>query len=119
SRIRDAHTTLDTNDADDQAARSLLKQTYTRTIGMMGSSQYMKSSRHYWPERRHHIVAKARANLLRQILTIGNKSNVWPLARSEEHTSELQSRFDLVCRLLLEKKKKNSHDTRDDTMAHL
>src|SRR5207249_3100526 len=28
------------------------------------------------------------------------------LRRSEEHTSELQSRFDLVCRLLLEKKKK-------------
>src|SRR5699024_12154537 len=27
------------------------------------------------------------------------------LERSEEHTSELQSRFDLVCRLLLEKKK--------------
>src|SRR5206468_4708667 len=31
-----------------------------------------------------------------------------PLARSEEHTSELQSRSDLVCRLLLEKKKKRS-----------
>src|SRR5699024_10163774 len=29
-------------------------------------------------------------------------TNHW---RSEEHTSELQSRFDLVCRLLLEKKK--------------
>src|SRR5699024_11222694 len=29
-----------------------------------------------------------------------------PFFRSEEHTSELQSRFDLVCRLLLEKKKK-------------
>src|SRR5699024_11864976 len=29
----------------------------------------------------------------------------WRLSRSEEHTSELQSRFDLVCRLLLEKKK--------------
>src|SRR6266576_7341376 len=29
-------------------------------------------------------------------------------ARSEEHTSELQSRRDLVCRLLLEKKKYNS-----------
>src|SRR5437868_11989870 len=28
--------------------------------------------------------------------------------RSEEHTSELQSRFDLVCRLLLEKKNKNT-----------
>src|SRR5699024_11744962 len=31
-----------------------------------------------------------------------NLSQYW---RSEEHTSELQSRFDLVCRLLLEKKK--------------
>src|SRR3982750_4972532 len=30
------------------------------------------------------------------------------LDRSEEHTSELQSRSDLVCRLLLEKKKKNT-----------
>src|SRR5699024_11352449 len=29
---------------------------------------------------------------------------LFPLERSEEHTSELQSRFDLVCRLLLEKK---------------
>src|SRR5215204_6447531 len=31
---------------------------------------------------------------------------VWRLIRSEEHTSELQSHSDLVCRLLLEKKKK-------------
>src|SRR5207249_12232260 len=30
---------------------------------------------------------------------------VGAVVRSEEHTSELQSRFDLVCRLLLEKKK--------------
>src|SRR5216683_2531589 len=30
-------------------------------------------------------------------------------SRSEEHTSELQSRSDLVCRLLLEKKKKNKN----------
>src|SRR5690606_41393872 len=30
-----------------------------------------------------------------------------PLLRSEEHTSELQSRENLVCRLLLEKKKQN------------
>src|SRR5437868_9048757 len=33
-------------------------------------------------------------------------STLIPPSRSEEHTSELQSRFDLVCRLLLEKKKK-------------
>src|SRR5437870_8903099 len=32
------------------------------------------------------------------------------LARSEEHTSELQSRGHLVCRLLLEKKKKKNHE---------
>src|SRR5437868_9346929 len=42
----------------------------------------------------------------------GNRS------RSEEHTSELQSRFDLVCRLLLEKKKKltdlNCSEERED-----
>src|SRR5437016_12676752 len=30
-----------------------------------------------------------------------------PIARSEEHTSEIQSLTNLVCRLLLEKKKKN------------
>src|SRR2546422_10949180 len=35
-----------------------------------------------------------------------------PGARSEEHTSELQSRLHLVCRLLLEKKKKNRQTTR-------
>src|SRR2546425_8486159 len=33
-----------------------------------------------------------------------------PIARSEEHTSELQSLAYLVCRLLLEKKKKHYHD---------
>src|SRR2546427_4196986 len=32
-----------------------------------------------------------------------------PNARSEEHTSELQSQSNLVCRLLLEKKKKSIH----------
>src|SRR5438105_11057687 len=33
-----------------------------------------------------------------------------PRGRSEEHTSELQSRVDLVCRLLLEKKKKKRQE---------
>src|SRR5438105_8090580 len=35
-----------------------------------------------------------------------------PRSRSEEHTSELQSRVDLVCRLLLEKKKKKKINNR-------
>src|SRR5260370_17446525 len=37
----------------------------------------------------------------------------WPIGRSEEHTSELQSHLNLVCRLLLEKKK-----TTNTTAAH-
>src|SRR5437667_2004210 len=35
--------------------------------------------------------------------------------RSEEHTSELQSHHDLVCRLLLEKKKKRPEEARSHT----
>src|SRR3712207_8247011 len=43
-----------------------------------------------------------------------------PAARSEEHTSELQSRQYLVCRLLLEKKKQphNCIPTTDRTLNH-
>src|SRR5947209_14599109 len=39
-----------------------------------------------------------------------------PCRRSEEHTSELQSRQYLVCRLLLEKKKKSRPDNREIPM---
>src|SRR5258708_39967217 len=38
----------------------------------------------------------------------GAMKPVWPPSRSEEHTSELQSPDHLVCRLLLEKKKKKN-----------
>src|SRR2546422_7628668 len=36
------------------------------------------------------------------------------VVRSEEHTSELQSRLHLVCRLLLEKKKNKTHTTKTE-----
>src|SRR3989449_6377475 len=40
----------------------------------------------------------------------GCTTGAWDVyTRSEEHTSELQSRLHLVCRLLLEKKKKKKH----------
>src|SRR5690554_7331372 len=43
------------------------------------------------------------------------KSTVFvPSRRSEEHTSELQSRPHLVCRLLLEKKKKQKKNTQQE-----
>src|SRR5690554_7491773 len=51
--------------------------------------------------------------------SIRNSSARFVAPRSEEHTSELQSRPHLVCRLLLEKKKKNKiifdHDTIEQT----
>src|SRR3712207_8223479 len=42
----------------------------------------------------------------------------WPTVRSEEHTSELQSRQYLVCRLLLEKKKKTNYAANDKYVEH-
>src|SRR5438105_7978856 len=49
------------------------------------------------------ILAAARA-VPEQPFRIVGSGQLEPLLRSEEHTSELQSRVDLVCRLLLEKK---------------
>src|SRR5438105_12137082 len=49
-----------------------------------------------------HGAAVHRHQLADQLFLLLNRK----LVRSEEHTSELQSRVDLVCRLLLEKKKK-------------
>src|SRR2546421_13103161 len=47
-----------------------------------------------------------------KVIHLRSSASIWPeRKRSEEHTSELQSRSDLVCRLLLEKKKKNGHPT--------
>src|SRR5437868_8440424 len=48
---------------------------------------------------RHRVQSRIHARCFRRVIKLQKK---W---RSEEHTSELQSRFDLVCRLLLEKKK--------------
>src|SRR5437762_11304642 len=42
----------------------------------------------------------------------------WQRPRSEEHTSELQSPMYLVCRLLLEKKKKNTNHSPSGTLRH-
>src|SRR5690349_23642804 len=49
----------------------------------------------------------AHVRVLIALAIAGMQPTTRRLQRSEEHTSELQSRRDLVCRLLLEKKKKN------------
>src|SRR5260370_7054874 len=52
-------------------------------------------------------VPKARAEALKQQIEQSGRPVTPELERSEEHTSELQSHLNLVCRLLLEKKKWN------------
>ena len=47
------------------------------------------------------------SELFRQTVLVNAPQHYTPAQRSEEHTSELQSPCNLVCRLLLEKKKKN------------
>src|SRR5260221_8163126 len=54
---------------------------------------------------RGHDFAVRWANANRELIAHRNRGR--GDIRSEEHTSELQSHSDLVCRLLLEKKKKN------------
>src|SRR2546422_2221126 len=53
-------------------------------------------------------VSSARRRRMSWTLSNGNTGPPWG-TRSEEHTSELQSRLHLVCRLLLEKKKKKKN----------
>src|SRR5262249_56123216 len=57
--------------------------------------------------RDHAGVPEYRTHRRHPAASVGERRSV----RSEEHTSELQSLTNLVCRLLLEKKKKNKKDT--------
>src|SRR5690349_23988422 len=48
------------------------------------------------------------------VIALGREFTAVAPERSEEHTSELQSRRDLVCRLLLEKKKKKKKEQKQE-----
>src|SRR5436190_23968937 len=75
---------------------------------------------HSFPTRRSSDRAQPRGDLpeMRAVTGVAGEQDPAPFSgidqesapecRSEEHTSELQSHSDLVCRLLLEKKKKKS-----------
>src|SRR2546422_6749775 len=56
-------------------------------------------------------LAQRLADARWQVPTVAELEREFPGSRSEEHTSELQSRLHLVCRLLLEKKKKKQQQS--------
>src|SRR5690606_40124653 len=65
-------------------------------------SEYEDYHREVWPEIKESIRAAGVVNM--EIYRFKNR--LFMIMRSEEHTSELQSRENVVCRRLLEKKKK-------------
>src|SRR5207249_9711486 len=72
------------------------------TWGRMGSRGCMEGRRRSWKRSN----AECGTRNAEQSSELSISAFRVSCGRSEEHTSELQSRFDLVCRLLLEKKKK-------------
>src|SRR5207248_9676171 len=68
-------------------------------VGIIGEIHFMP---HF-----NRVPPKARARPIGRAVSRPTHRTI-ACARSEEHTSELQSPYDLVCRLLLEKKKKKS-----------
>src|SRR5688572_32426106 len=65
------------------------------------------------PEQEYFLIDRAHY-ALRPDLLMASRTLLGAPPRSEEHTSELQSQSNLVCRLLLEKKKK----TQIENMSH-
>src|SRR5699024_11284443 len=56
------------------------------------------------------LLMQIYADVTNRVIKIADSNHTPAIgARSEEHTSELQSRFDLVCRLLLEKKNEQTN----------
>src|SRR2546421_9726682 len=74
----------------------------SRTPEIFGQSQFITGS----------TVLQPRMGAMNPGVAASRQSAAIRGNRSEEHTSELQSRSDLVCRLLLEKKKKHTRADR-------
>ncbi|WP_419707982.1 CHC2 zinc finger domain-containing protein [Promicromonospora sp. NFX87] len=86
SRIRDARAATDAaedpdcTDEDLIAVRKMIKETYTRAIGLLNAHTISEGRDYYSPERYRHILGKARSNLDRRIVKIGIETGRWPLA---------------------------------------
>src|SRR2546428_8468196 len=73
----------------------------------------------WWQSRSGSRSAPSRRFPRRSFYTASEMGRSEDRPRSEEHTSELQSRSDLVCRLLLEKKKNNYVALSNSILGHL
>lgn len=70
---------LDPDTPDGKLLLDQLKTIYTRGIGQMGSDE-SAGKPHFAPERRWQILARARNNLMRKVVKIGESTGSWPLA---------------------------------------
>lgn len=83
-RFREASTALDVEDVDAKAARNQAKIIRTHGVGVIGSVEHLKGKTGFSPERRFHIVAKAKANIVYRLNQIGEQTKRWPLAVSTD-----------------------------------
>src|SRR5260370_28205688 len=78
----------------------------TSVIQVLHMRPTLKNSPPTSPKKRGLVCCNATRSVMVEVVTL---LTVFLLHRSEEHTSELQSHLNLVCRLLLEKKKTNTN----------
>src|SRR2546421_1361697 len=71
-----------------------------------------------WPDRKSTRLNSSHDQISYAVFCLKKKKTCALQIRSEEHTSELQSRSDLVCRLLLEKKNKE-RDKKASAITHV
>src|SRR5699024_12208850 len=88
-----------TFDNQDGGLASWVRRSTNDTLGYWTSWMY-------WVQSVPYIVDVSNSVIVSFSWMIFGNNSLDKKMRSEEHTSELQSRFDLVCRLLLEKKQK-------------
>lgn len=79
-RVRHASVVLDTEDPDAQAARKQSKVIRTTTIGLMGSTRFLKGRTGFDPLRRFLIEGKANSNFIYGIKKIGDDTDRFPVA---------------------------------------
>src|SRR3712207_7540217 len=95
---------------NDTATTEIYTLSLHDALPILGRGREVDSDESLQPRRHRRVLEDQRDDAVAPLGEIEQLGHL-RLLRSEEHTSELQSRQYLVCRLLLEKKKKNAHGT--------